>query len=88
MVLAAAAADEVKQRLWAIELGAFAGGMAAEQGVDKNENPDDAAVEISGTGVALTWPCICHAQLGSPCEEHNAVLLFVALSCRKYQNSS
>lgn len=77
----AAVADEVRKTLWAVELGGFDGRMAAEGGVAENENPDDAAVENSGVGVALTWPCICHAQLGSPCEEPNAILFSVALSC-------
>lgn len=78
--------DEVKQRLWAVELRGFNGRMAAEEGgVAENENPDDAAVENSGFGVALTWPCICHAQLAGPCEEPNAILFSVALSCHNSQ---
>jgi hypothetical protein len=77
--------DEVKQRLWAVELRGFNGRMAAEGGVAENENPDDAAVENSGIGVALTWPCICHAQLAGPCEEPNAILFSVALSCHNSQ---
>ena len=33
------------------------------------ENPDDAAAaENVGTGVAFTWACVCHAQLGNPFE--------------------
>lgn len=80
-------AEVVKQRLWAAELGDFDGRMAAEEVVAKNENPDDAAVENSGIGVALTWPCICHAQLGSPCEEPSAVLCSVALSCHISEGS-
>ena len=57
-------AGEVKQRLWAAGFSGFDESMAAEGGAVENENPDDAAVENRGTGVAVTWPCICHA--GSP----------------------
>lgn len=61
----AAVAEEVKQRLRVAGFTkGFDGRMAAEGGAAENENPDDAAVENIGTGVAVTWPCICHA--GSP----------------------
>lgn len=57
-------AEEVKQRSRAGGFERFKGRTAAEGAVAVNENPDDAAVENSGIGVALTWPCICQAQLG------------------------
>lgn len=55
-------AEEVKQRLRAGGFEWFKGRTAAGGVVAVNENPDDAAVENSGIGVA--WPCICQAQLG------------------------
>lgn len=81
----AAAADGVKQRFRAIVLAGFDGRTAAEGGLAKNENPDDAAAENSGLGMALTWPCICNPQLGSSCGEPDAVLFSVALSCHNDQ---
>lgn len=59
-------AGEVKQRLRAVGVEGCKGWTAAGGVVAENENPDDAAVENSGIGVALTWPCICQAQLGGP----------------------
>lgn len=59
-----AVAEEVKHRLRVAGFKGFDGRMAAVGGAAENENPDDAAVENSGTGVAVTWPCICHA--GNP----------------------
>lgn len=46
--------EEVKQRLRAVLFGGFDDRMAADGGVAENENPDDAAVENIGIGVALT----------------------------------
>ena len=71
--------DEVKQRLWGIEFIELVGKMAVDGKVAEIENPDDAAAENDGTGVALTWPCVCHAQLGSPFEGSTPILS--ALSC-------
>ena len=71
--------DEVKQRLWGIEFIELVGKMAVDGKVAEIENPDDAAAENDGTGVALTWPCVCHAQLGSPFEGSMPILS--ALSC-------
>ncbi|KAK3001501.1 hypothetical protein RJ639_021747 [Escallonia herrerae] len=48
------------------------------------ENPDDAAVDNSGTGVTKPWPCICHAQFENPSEGTASASLFpVALSCQQ-----
>lgn len=58
-------AEDVKQRLRAVWFEGITGRTAADGVVAVNENPDDAAVENSGIG-ALTWPCICQAQLGGP----------------------
>lgn len=44
----------MKQRLRAAGLRGFDERMAALGGVAENENPDDAAVENIGSGVALT----------------------------------
>lgn len=59
--------------------GKWSGGAAADdEGVVEEGNPDDAAAEKSGTGVAPPLrPCICHAQLG---KELASILLSVALS--------
>lgn len=57
-------AEEVKQRLRVAGFSGFDERMAADGRAAENENPDDAAVANSGTGVAVTWPCICHE--GSP----------------------
>lgn len=79
--------EELKQRLRAVGFGDFDGMTAAADGVTaENENPDDAAVENNGIWVAVSWPCICHAQLGSPCEEPNAILFCVAFSCQNIKN--
>ena len=59
-------AEDVKQRLRAAGFEGIKGRTAAGGVVAVNENPDDAAVENSGIGEALTWPCICQAQLGGP----------------------
>ena len=48
------ALDEVKQKLWGIEFIDFVGKMAVDGKVAEIENPDDAAVENGGTGVAVT----------------------------------
>ena len=57
------ALDEVKQRLWGLQFIDLVGKVA------EIENPDDAAAaENVGTGVAFTWACVCHAQLGNPFE--------------------
>lgn len=45
---------------WKLGVVRLEGRMAAEGGVAKNENPDDAAAGNSG-GIGLP-PCICHAQ--------------------------
>jgi len=59
--------DEVKQRLWGLEFIDLVGKVAVGGKVAEIENPDDAAAaENVGTGVALTWACVCHAQLGTP----------------------
>lgn len=47
-------------------------------------NPDDAAVENSGTGVTTPWPFICHAQLENPSEgTASASVFLIALSCQQ-----
>lgn len=52
------------------------------------ENPDDAAVENSGTGVTIPWPFICHAQLVNPREgPASASGFLVALSCEIQETS-
>ena len=61
----------------------FVGKMAVDGKVAEIENPDDAAVENGGTGVALTWPFVCHAQFGTPFEGSMPILS--ALSCQIFQ---
>jgi len=74
---------EVKQRFCGIEFTDFVGKMAFGGKVAEIENPDDAAVENGGTGVAVTWPCLCHIQLGTPFEGSMPILS--ALSCKIFQ---
>lgn len=64
------ALDEVKQRLWwGLQFIDLVGKVAVGGKVAEIENPDDAAAaENVGTGVAFTWACVCHAQLGNPFE--------------------
>jgi len=76
---------EVKQRFCGIEFNDFVGKMAFGGKVAEIENPDDAAVENGGTGVAETWLCVCHAQLGTPFEGSMPILS--ALSCKIFQQS-
>lgn len=69
-MLLPAALDGSKQILQGIELKLkdFVGQMEAKGKVADIENPDDAAVENSGTDVAVTWPSVCQPHGGSPCE--------------------
>lgn len=53
--------------------------MVVDGKVAEIENPDDAAAENGGTGAVFTWPCVCHAQLGSPFE--GSMLIPSAPSC-------
>jgi len=76
---------EVKQRLWGTELMDFVGKMAVDGKVAEIENPDDAAVENGGTGVSVTWPCVCHAQLGFGTPFEGSVPILSALSCQIFQ---
>lgn len=87
-MLGAVVSVEVKQTLRADGLRCFDERTAAEGGAAENGNPDDAALENSGTWVPLTWPCICHAQLGGPCGGPNSILFSVAFSCQKVKNEN
>ena len=71
---------EAKHRPRAEELGAFDEGEEALEAED--ENPDDAAVEKTVTGVALNLLCICHAHFWGPCEEPTSNLFSITLSCQ------
>lgn len=67
--------EEEKERVRGSEFIGFTGKMAVDGGkVDEMENPDDAAAENCGAGVALGSPYVRHVQLGSP------VLIISALS--------
>lgn len=87
-MLGAVVLVEVKQRLTSDGLRGFDERTAAEGGAAENGNPDDAALDNSDAGVPLTWPCICHAQLGRPCGGPNSILFSVAFSCQKVKKEN
>lgn len=68
-----------------MELIDLGGNMGVDGKGAEIENPDDAAAQTRATGVAVTWPLVCHAQMGSPFK--GPLLIPSALSCKIFEQS-